>query len=200
MRNADYNMLTRPTHKSGWPALIAASAVTAFALTGCVAYSEVETVTLPLSGKKIDVARHRSDVRFADCGTLNVIQTWDADGKLVDSKEARGGALHCDLAIEALRAGGYIGGAEIIANGAARAAKAAASASNTLEINNANTNNAEGYYSGTQTLNQSQAQTLTGGAGGGSSGTGGTHSGHPNNGFGNGGGDGSPNGHSDNGR
>jgi len=183
-------MLTKPAHKSSWPALIAASAVAAFALAGCAAYSEVETVTLPLSGKKIDVARHRSDVRFADCGTLNVIQTWDADGKLVDSKEGRGGALHCDLAIEALRAGGYIGGAEIIANGAARAAKAAASASNTLEINNSNTNNAEGYYSGQQTLNQSQTQNqaLTGGAGGGSGGTGGKP--HGNNGKGNGNGDG----------
>lgn len=128
-------------------------------LSGCAAYSTVETIELPLSGRKVDVARHRSDVRLADCGTLNLIQTYDEKGNLFDSKEARGSALHCDLAVEVIRGGGYLGAASIIAHGAEKAAKAAASASNSLEINNANTNNAEGYYSGV--FNQTGTQNLT---------------------------------------
>jgi len=177
--------------------------VAGLALQGCYAYSTINEVTLS-NGMKIDVVRHRSDVRFADCGTMNVTQTW-LDGKLIDSKDARGNALHCDLTVEAFRAGGTLGGAALIANGAARAAKAAANASNTLEINNANTNNAEGYYSGVQNLNQSQSQSMTGGVTTTTTTTNtntppATSHGHGNNGFGNGGNDGSPNGKSDNGR
>jgi len=170
-------------------------------LASCAANVDIQKIKLA-GGQEYEVAKTRSGVDFADCGTQLVSYLFDANGKFIDSKSERGQALHCDITVELFRAGGYVGGAAVIANGVQRAAKAAANASNTLEINNANTNNAEGYYSGnysqTGTLNQSQSQTMTGGIV--NPPTIVPPNGHGNNGFGNGGGDGSPNGKQDHNR
>lgn len=90
--------------------------VTAAALiAGCSSYSEKlgerGTYLLPTSNKSIDVVLHRSDIRFLDCGTLTVIQTYNDIGALIDAKEARGQALHCNVIQSAIEAGGRVGAA-----------------------------------------------------------------------------------------
>jgi hypothetical protein len=77
---------------------------------GCSAYNtEPKSVVLPSSNRSIDLVQHRSDVRFTDCGTLTVLQTYDNAGKLIDSKEARGSALHCVIIPAVIEAGGRVG-------------------------------------------------------------------------------------------
>src|SRR5215471_13757162 len=90
-----------------------ASFILAGALTlgGCAAASSVHTVTLPLSGEKVDIVRNRSGVDFADCGTIVGIQTYNAKGELIDSKAERGHALHCDVIVTGIEAGGRSGAA-----------------------------------------------------------------------------------------
>lgn len=84
-------------------------------LAGCSASSEVvKSVTLPTSNVKIDVVQHRSDVKLADCGTLVVLQTYDASGKLIDSKEARGQSLLCDSVPALIDAGARVGAARAV--------------------------------------------------------------------------------------
>ena len=83
-------------------------------MAGCSAYSESHSVVLPTSNMKIDVVLHRSDVRFLDCGTLTVIQTYNGDAKLIDSKEARGSALHCGVLEAGIQAGGMVGAAAVL--------------------------------------------------------------------------------------
>ena len=83
-------------------------------MAGCSAYSSVNSVVLPTSNAKIDVVLHRSDIRFLDCGTLTVIQTYDVTAKLIDSKEARGSALHCEVLQAGIQSGGMIGAAAVL--------------------------------------------------------------------------------------
>ena len=84
-------------------------------LAGCSASSDlVGSVVLPTSNKTIDVVQHRSSVKFLDCGTLVVLQTYSAEGALIDSKEARGNALHCDAITAGIQAGGMVGALSLI--------------------------------------------------------------------------------------
>ena len=84
-------------------------------LAGCSGYtSKTTSFTLPSSNKNIDVVLHRSDVRFTDCGTLTVIQTYDGDAKLIDAQSARGVALHCNVIEAGIEAGGRIGAAAVL--------------------------------------------------------------------------------------
>ena len=118
-------------------------------LSGCSAYNtEPKSIVLPSSNKSIDIVQHRSDVRFTDCGTLTVLQTYNADGRLIDSKEARGQALHCAVLPAIIDAGGRVGAASV----AARAAG--------TTIRNVN-QQAQGQLQGQI---QSQQQTATGGS------------------------------------
>lgn len=81
-------------------------------LAGCSAYTDKPTsFTLPTSNKAIDVVLHRSDVRFSDCGTLVVIQTYDEGAKMIDSQQARGNAFHCAIIPSMIEAGGRVGAA-----------------------------------------------------------------------------------------
>src|SRR5690348_3800351 len=84
-------------------------------LAGCSASSDlVGSVVLPTSNKTIDVVQHRSSVKFLDCSTMVVLQTYSADGALIDSKEARGSALHCDVITAGIQAGGMVGAASVL--------------------------------------------------------------------------------------
>lgn len=163
-------------------------------LAGCSATSKnVETVTLPTSHKHIDVVQHRSDVKFADCGTLVVLQTYDASGDLIDSKEARGQALHCGVIPAIIDAGGRVGAAHV---GAAR--------TNINATAGAAANAAAAGGSATATGGQGGAGGSGGAGGNGGNGGngGGGGSDHGNNGGGNGDGDGTNGGtdhHHDNG-
>lgn len=153
------------------------SSVVGMLLAGCSASSKnVGTVTLPTSQRAIDVVQHRSDVQFADCGTLVVLQTYNAAGQLIDSKEARGRALHCEVIDASIEAGGRVGAAAVVGRAVTK-------------ITNSNLNS----------QSQSQGQIAQGGAGGagGQGGQGGEGGHGGNNGIGNGGDDGSPNGHDD---
>jgi hypothetical protein len=175
-------------------------------LAGCSEYTSKPTsFTLPTSNKNIDVVLHRSDVRFTDCGTLTVIQTYDGDAKLIDAQSGRGVALHCNVIQAGIEAGGRIGAAAVVRPALTK-------------VNNA-VNNSQSQG---QTQTQSQTVGTTGGTltpasiastgggdgggtgggdGGGTGGTGGGDGGGTggdsggsggNNGFGNGGDDGVP--------
>jgi len=81
---------------------------------GCGSYTtKPESFLLPTSNKSIDVVLHRSDVRFSDCGTLTVLQTYDADAKLIDAASARGQAFHCVIIPSMIEAGGRVGAAAV---------------------------------------------------------------------------------------
>lgn len=86
-------------------------------IAGCASYTdrlnEKGTYTLPTSNTNIDVVLHRSDVRLMDCGTLTVIQTYSSVGQLIDSKEARGSALHCTVIPALIDAGSSVGSAYV---------------------------------------------------------------------------------------
>lgn len=153
----------------------------AMVLGGCSAYSEQHSLVLQTSNRSIDVVLHRSDVRFTDCGTLTVIQTYDAAGALIDSKDARGVALHCEVIQAGIQAGGMVGAAAVlrpsktdIDNSNEQSQGQAQSSSNRNVNRNSNRNHAEGG---------------AGGAGGSGGNSGSGH--HGNNGQGNGDGDGS---------
>lgn len=160
--------------------------IPAVLIAGCAQYSNQPTsFTLPTSNKSIDIVLHRSDVRFSDCGTLTVLQTYDASAKLIDSKEARGQAFHCTLIPALIEAGGRVGAGAV--TGAAR-----------TTINNLN-QQAQGQLQG-QSQGQSQEQRARGGNARGGDSTiyptqligpsEGSGNGHGNNGKGNGNGDG----------
>jgi len=84
-------------------------------IAGCSAYSSTPTTTvLPSSNRSIDIVLHRGDVRMMDCSTLAVLQTYNSGGQLIDSKEARGTALHCTLLPALIDAGGRVGAAAIV--------------------------------------------------------------------------------------
>lgn len=143
-------------------------------ISGCSAYStKPTTIHLNTSNQDIDVVLHRSDVRFLDCSTLAVIQTYNRDG-LIDSKEARGEALHCKVIQAGIEAGGRVGAASV------------------FRPSHTTISNSNGQ-SQTQGQGQEQSQTANGGQGGqggngGSGGGGGSGSGNGGNGGGNNGG------------
>lgn len=162
----------------------------ALLLVGCSASSNlIQSTTLPTSGRVIDVVLHRSDVKFADCGTLIVMQTYDAKGDLIDSKDARGHALHCDVTVAVISAGATVGAANQIRRGIAAGA-------DMVTNNNSNeSSQAQAQAQGQIQESVLKVKDITGHNGGHSGGQKGG-----NNGKGNGGNDGSPNGKSDEGR
>lgn len=100
-------------------------------LAGCAEYSsKPSTFTLPTSNRSIDVVLHRSDVRFLDCGTLTVIQTYDASAKLIDAQAARGQALHCGVIQSTIEAGGRVGAAAVVRPATTRVNNAVSAAAN----------------------------------------------------------------------
>jgi hypothetical protein len=150
---------------------------------GCGAYNtEPKSLLLPTSNRKIDLVQHRSDVRLTDCGTLTVLQTYDNFGKLIDSKEAKGSALHCVVIPALIEAGGDVGAGFV-----GRAVNVLSNA----QSQGQKQGQAQGQYQG---QGQSTTNTAVGGAGGsggaGGNGGGGEGRGHGNNGRGNGDGDG----------
>jgi hypothetical protein len=154
------------------------SLLVALAVSGCSAASKnVETVVLPTSHQSIDVVQHRSDVKFADCSTLTVLQTYNGSGQLIDSKEARGSALHCVVIPALIEAGGdvgagYVGRAVNVLSNAQSQGQSQGQAQRQRSSSSSNTNT------------NSNTNTAVGGAGG-AGGSGGGH-GHGNNGGGNG--------------
>lgn len=161
-------------------------------LAGCGATtSNVGTLTLPTSGKIVDVVQHRTST-YDGCAELVVLQTYSADGTLINSEAGRGRTLGCTVVEVGIEAGSRVGSAAIIGNAMVKAAKAThpdnINVDNELKSVNTNVNK--------QTQSQNQHSIFTGPSNppseGGSNGHGDKH---PNNGFGNGGGDGVP-GHS----
>lgn len=143
-------------------------------IAGCSAYNtEPKSIVLPTSNKSIDLIQHRSDVRLMDCGTLVVLQTYDATGRMIDSKDARGNAFHCAVVPALIEAGGRVGGAYV--------------GRSPISISNSQ---AQGQQQGQIQL---QHQTAAGGAGG-AGGQGGQGGQGGNNGQGNGDNDGTNNG------
>jgi len=164
-------------------------------LAGCSAYSSKPTTTiLPTSNRSIDVVLHRGDVRLMDCATLAVLQTYSADGRLIDSKEARGSALHCTVIPALIDAGGRVGAAA-----AARPAVTTIKNAVSSAVTNSNSQSQSqlqwqnGSVVSTNTNTNTNTNTAAGGAGG-TGGTGGNggqggnggNGGHGNNGNGNG--------------
>ena len=194
------------------------SAVALSVLSACGSYTtKPESFVLPTSNKHIDVVLHRSDVRFMDCSTLTVIQTYDADAKLIDAAQARGSAFHCVVIPSLIEAGGRVGAAAVteaarttikntVSNAGNNVANAAAGAS-AASSSSASSNQTQGQSQGQSQLQgqgQSQSQAAQGGSGGaggngavGDAGGGRGNKPHGNNGYGNNGGDGSPNGKDD---
>ena len=163
-------------------------------ISGCAASVDLQKITLE-SGRVYEVAKTRSGVEFADCGTQLVSYLFDERGTLVDSKSERGQALHCDLSVAIIRAGGEVGAANQIRRGIAAGADV---------INNSNSQaqgqdqgQLQGQLQGQSTTNVNvNSNSNTNKNKGGNGGHGGGHEGG-NNGYGNGRGDGSPNGHDD---
>ena len=193
------------------------SVLAALALTGCAASSElVKTVVLPTSNKSIDVVQHRSSIKFLDCGTLVVLQTYSADGTLIDSKDARGEALHCGAITAGIQSGGMVGAAHALrpsrtnvdtnnsnsveqsqGQGQTQSAvSSSVSAATAASVSNsaANASNVNKNVSHNTNVNTNSAK---GGNVKGHEIGGGSEKPHGNNGKGNGGNDGSPNGKND---
>jgi len=168
-------------------------------LAGCSAYTAKPTTTvLPTSNRSIDVVLHRSDVRVLDCATLAVIQTYDTTGKMIDSQQARGQALHCAVIPALIEAGGRVGAAAAT-RPAITTIKNAINQSQGFSASNANANtntntNTTGSYSEATGGSASSTSSAAGGAGGaggaGNGGGSGGAGGQGNNGNGNGSSDG----------
>ena len=165
-------------------------------ISGCSAYTSKPTTTLlPSSNRSIDIVLHRSDVRVMDCSTLAIIQTYNSTGTLIDSKEARGSALHCVLLPAAIEAGGRVGAAAAVRPAITTIKNAVSNTNGQSQLQWQNgsvvsTNSNTNSNANSNNNNNANANTATGGAGGNATGgnaTGGTGSeGHGNNGGGNG--------------
>ena len=153
-------------------------------LAGCAASVDLQKIKLE-SGRVYEVAKTRSGVEFADCGTQLVSYLFDEKGALVDSKSERGHALHCDLSVAIIDAGAAVGAANQIRRGFA--------AGRDSVTNSFSNSQSQGQGQGQGQAQQStiKVKDITNN-GGGSEGKG-----HGNNGKGNGGHDGSPNGKQD---
>ena len=168
-------------------------------LAGCSASSEVvKSVTLPTSNVKIDVVQHRSDVKLADCGTLVVLQTYDASGKLIDSKEARGQSLLCDSVPALIDAGARVGAARAVRPAITKISNSVSSASGSSATatgigGSGGSASATGGSGGNGGQGGQGGNGGTGGSGGNGGGVDGSHGdsgNHGNNGIGNGSDDG----------
>lgn len=146
-------------------------------ISGCTATAKnVGTVILPTSNKSIDVVQHRTDNK--GCTTGFVLQTYDANGQLLDSKGGYGRSLGCAVVDGVIRSGGQVGAAALIADGIRHSGDT---------ISNSNTQS----QAQLQSQGQAQGQIAQGGAGGaGGSGSTGQGGPHGNNGGGNGSDDG----------
>ena len=143
------------------------SAMLLLVSAGCAEYtSKPQSLVLPTSNRSIDTVLHRSDVRFLDCGTLAVIQTFDVEGRLIDAQAARGTALHCGVIQATIEAGGRVGAAAVVRPAITR-------------VNN--------MLSNSNQQSQAQGQSQTNNY---AEGSGGSGEGHGNNGNGNSDGDG----------
>jgi len=158
-------------------------------IAGCSAYSSTPTTTvLPSSNRSIDIVLHRGDVRMMDCSTLAVLQTYNSGGQLIDSKEARGTALHCTLLPALIDAGGRVGAAAIV-KPAITTIRNAVSNVNTQQQGQGQLQWQKGTVVGVNT--NTNTNNANGGAGGnGGNGGNGGAGGQGNNGGGNGDGDG----------
>ena len=156
----------------------------------------MQKVTLA-SGRQLQLVRGRSDVAIGDCGTQLNAYLFDENEQLINAASERGHALHCDISVAVIDAGGRVGGAAIAANGAVRAARALKP--DNVSVSNTNTQaqgqkqlQAQGQLQGQTTSNVWQGGNITSS----------TDGGHGNNGQGNGSDDGTNNGtdnHHDNG-
>ena len=149
------------------------SAVLLLVGSGCAEYtSKPQSFVLPTSNRSIDTVLHRSDVRFLDCGTLAVIQTFDVEGRLIDAQAARGTALHCGVIQATIEAGGRVGAAAVTARAAS---KATAAAANAVTVTNGQ------YQTGSAPTSEGQGGGNNGGGNGSDDGTnGGTDNHHDN--------------------
>lgn len=112
--------------------MIVAVTALVFLIASCASStSNVGTLTLPSSNKVIDVVQHRSDSH--ECSTLVVLQTFDSEGKLIDSQQGRGQAFHCGFTFSLIEGGSRVGSAALIADGMVRAARATAPDTITVE-------------------------------------------------------------------
>ena len=176
----------------------------ALLLAGCSSYTaKPESFILPTSNTSIDVVLHRSDVRFMDCSTLTVIQTYNASAQLIDSKEARGSAFHCVILPALVEAGGRVGASAVTPVAGGTVIKNAVSAVATQaqgqlqgqqqQQGQSSYSNNSNYNANTNANTNSNAASGGAGGGGGSGGEGGNNGGnggHGNNGGGNGDNDG----------
>ena len=173
-------------------------------LAGCGGYTaKPESFILPTSHTSIDVVLHRSDVRLMDCATLAVIQTYDSTARLIDSKEARGTALHCTVLPALIEAGGRVGAASVVRPARTTISNAVSSTAGAAASQVQGQGQVQGQKQGQlqgQSSTNVNVNSATGGAGG--EGGQGGQGGHGNNGGGNGDDDGTnpgSNDHHDNG-
>jgi len=177
-------------------------------LAGCSSYStKPVTTVLPSSNRSIDIVLHRGDVRVMDCATLAVLQTYNSEGGLIDSKEARGTALHCTVIPALIDAGGRVGAAAMVRPAITtirNAVSATAGANAGASATGGNATGGAGGNANATATGGNGGEGGTGGTGGqgGNGGNGGENNGGGNNGGGNGDNDGTNNGsdnHHDNG-
>jgi hypothetical protein len=158
----------------------------ALLISSCAATVDLQKIKLE-SGRVYEVAKTRSGVEFADCGTQLVSYLFDEKGTLLDSKSERGEALHCGIAVSLIRAGGEIGAANQIRRGIA------AGADTFTNINEQAQGQFQGQAQG-QTTTSTNVNVNTNKASNRTHWEGGSvkpeHGGHGNNGGGNGSGDG----------
>ena len=149
---------------------------------GCAEYtSKPQSFLLPTSNRSIDTVLHRSDVRFLDCSTLAVIQTFDTSGKLIDAQAARGTALHCSVIQAGIEAGGRVGAAAVVRPAITRINNTVSSAvSNTNQQQQGQGQNQQQGQSGEGEIQGGQQGNNGGGNGDGDGGNPGTDNHHDN--------------------
>ena len=168
-------------------------------LAGCAASTELVKIKLE-SGRIYEVAKTRSGVEFADCGTQLVSYLFDEKGTFVDSKSERGHALHCDLSVAIIDAGAAVGAANQIRRGIAAGADSVTNSFSNSQAQGQDQIQTQGQVqqstvsSLNTNVNTIKVKDITNNSGGSESKGKGPHG---NNGFGNGGNDGSPNGKND---
>jgi hypothetical protein len=160
-------------------------------LFGCSASTtNVGSLVLPTSNKKIDVVQHRTDGK--GCTTGFVLQTYSQIGDLIDSKGGYGRSLGCAVVDGVIRSSGQVGAAALIADGIRHSGDTINNSNSQAQSStNTNTNTATGGAGGAGYGGAGGQGGAGGGGGGGSNGGGqGGNGGQGNNGGGNGGGDG----------
>jgi len=166
------------------------SAALLIGLTGCSASTtNVGSLVLPSSNKKIDLVQHRTDGK--GCTTGFVLQTYSQNGDLIDSKGGYGRSLGCAVVDGVIRSSGQVGAAALIADGIRHSGDT---------INNSNSQaQGQGQYQGQTSANTNTATGGAGGGGGGSNGGGGNGGGGGNSNHSGGGDSTNPGGHGNDG-